>query len=383
MYSLPSSLYIHLPWCLSKCPYCDFNSYVISDRSQTERYVQALINDLKSEAKKFHQANLKTIFIGGGTPSLFSPKEIEKILKCVNHEFHIDNNCEITMELNPGSLEHHSLKDYKIAGINRLSIGAQSFNTKSLSLLGRLHTPEDTISVYKKAKQAKFKSINIDVMFGLPEQSIIMAKKDVSDVIKLMPHHISYFQLTIEPNTKFFYQRPKKLPSPDLSFKIQEECFSLLVNSNYLRYEISAFSLAGYECKHNLNYWRFGDYIAVGAGAHGKYRPTRNKIMRYNKPANPKIYMSKTKDQKENDMDLELSKSDKIFEFMLNNLRLESGFTEHDFESMTGIKFNVIEKKIIKLKEKGLINYYSDTLWKPSALGFRFLDDMQREFLED
>ena len=383
MYSLPSSLYIHLPWCLSKCPYCDFNSHVISDHSQTERYVQALINDLKIEAKKFHQANLKTIFIGGGTPSLFSPKEIEKILKCVNHEFHIDNNCEITMELNPGSLEHHSLKDYKIAGINRLSIGAQSFNTKSLSLLGRLHTPEDTISVYNKAKQAKFKSINIDVMFGLPEQSVIMAKKDVSDVIKLMPHHISYYQLTIEPNTKFFYQRPKKIPSPDLSYKIQEECFSLLANSNYLRYEISAFSLAGYECKHNLNYWRFGDYIAVGAGAHGKYRATRNKIMRYNKPANPKIYMSKTKDQKENDVDVELSKSDKIFEFMLNNLRLESGFTEHHFESMTGIKFNVIEKKIIKLKEKGLIHYYSDTLWKPSALGFRFLDDMQREFLED
>ena len=383
MYSLPSSLYIHLPWCLSKCPYCDFNSHVISDHSQTERYVQALINDLKIEAKKFHQANLKTIFIGGGTPSLFSPKEIEKILKCVNHEFHIDNNCEITMELNPGSLEHHSLKDYKIAGINRLSIGAQSFNTKSLSLLGRLHTPEDTISVYKKAKQAKFKSINIDVMFGLPEQSIIMAKKDVSDVIKLMPHHISYYQLTIEPNTKFFYQRPKKIPSPDLSYKIQEECFSLLANSNYLRYEISAFSLAGYECKHNLNYWRFGDYIAVGAGAHGKYRATRNKIMRYNKPANPIIYMSKTKDQKENDVDVELSKSDKIFEFMLNNLRLESGFTEYHFESMTGIKFNMIEKKIIKLKEKGLMNYCSDTRWKPSALGFRFLDDMQREFLED
>ena len=383
MYSLPSSLYIHLPWCLSKCPYCDFNSHVISDHSQTERYVQALINDLKIEAKKFHQANLKTIFIGGGTPSLFSPKEIEKILKCVNHEFHIDNNCEITMELNPGSLEHHSLKDYKIAGINRLSIGAQSFNTKSLSLLGRLHTPEDTISVYNKAKQAKFKSINIDVMFGLPEQSVIMAKKDVSDVIKLMPHHISYYQLTIEPNTKFFYQRPKKIPSPDLSYKIQEECFSLLANSNYLRYEISAFSLAGYECKHNLNYWRFGDYIAVGAGAHGKYRATRNKIMRYTKPANPKIYMSKTKDQKENDVDVELSKSDKIFEFMLNNLRLESGFTEYHFESMTGIKFNMIEKKIIKLKEKGLINYCSDTLWKPSALGFRFLDDMQREFLED
>ena len=383
MYSLPSSLYIHLPWCLSKCPYCDFNSHAISDHSQIERYVQVLINDIKSEAKKFHKSNLKTIFIGGGTPSLFSPKEIEKIFECVNHEFHIDNNCEITMELNPGSLEYHSLKDYKTAGINRLSIGAQSFNKKSLSLLGRLHSPEDTVSAYKKAKKAKFKSVNIDVMFGLPEQSISMAKKDVSDVIRLMPQHISYYQLTIEPNTKFFYQRPKKIPSPDLSYKIQQECFSLLANSNYLRYEISAFSLAGYECKHNLNYWRFGDYIAVGAGAHGKYRPTRNKIMRYNKPTNPKIYMSKTKGQKEHNMDVELTKSDKIFEFMLNNLRLESGFTEHYFESMTGIKFNVIKKKIIKLKEKGLINDYSDTLWKPSALGLRFLDDMQREFLED
>ena len=383
MYSLPSSLYIHLPWCLSKCPYCDFNSHAISDHSQIERYVQVLINDIKSEAKKFHKANLKTIFIGGGTPSLFSPKEIEKILECVNHKFHIDNNCEITMELNPGSLEYHSLKDYKTAGINRLSIGAQSFNKTSLSLLGRMHSPEDTVLVYKEANKAKFKSINIDVMFGLPEQSISMAKKDVSDVIRLMPQHISYYQLTIEPNTKFFYQRPKNTPSPDLSYKIQEECFYLLVKSNYLRYEISAFSLAGYECKHNLNYWRFGDYIAVGAGAHGKYRLTRNKIMRYNKPANPRIYMSKIQDKKEDDMDFELSKSDRIFEFMLNNLRLESGFTEHHFELMTGIKFNVIEKKIINLKDKGLINYYPDAMWKPSALGFRFLDDLQREFLED
>jgi len=380
MYLFPSSLYIHLPWCLSKCPYCDFNSHKLNNQSNQKKYIESLMNDIRAEAERFSAAKLRTIFIGGGTPSLFSPDEIERILKCVKENFFVNEDCEITMEANPGSIEQDRLTDYEECGINRLSLGVQSFNKRSLELLGRLHSVEDVYLAYEKAVLAGFNSINIDLMYGLPEQNIGMAIKDIKAALELQVQHLSYYQLTIEPNTQFYNKKPKNLPTSDDNFAIQEKCFSLLLNAGYTRYEISAFTIAGYECQHNLNYWRYGDYIAVGAGAYGKYR-YENQIKRYQKPANPILYMETNyKNFKEHKL-VTLQNSDIIFEYMLNNLRLMSGFTEDHFEISTGISFKCIKEKIYKLNELGMIKKISNSHWQPTALGFRFLDDMQIEFL--
>lgn len=380
MHSFPPSLYIHLPWCLSKCPYCDFNSHKLTKQSNKNKYIHALMNDIRAEAERFSTTKLRTIFIGGGTPNLFSPNQIEIILKCVKENFFVNKGCEITMEANPGSMEQYSLTNYKEAGINRLSLGAQSFNKRSLELLGRLHSVEDVYSVYEQAVLADFNSINIDLMYGLPEQNIEMAINDIKAVVALRPQHLSYYQLTIEPNTQFYNKTPENMPTSDDNFAIQEKCFSFLSSIGYTRYEVSAFAMAGYECQHNLNYWRYGDYIAVGAGAHGKYR-YESQIKRYQKPANPILYMEANyKNFKEHKL-VTIKNSDIIFEYMLNNLRLISGFTENHFEISTGISFKCIEEKIHKLNELGMIKKLSDSHWQPTALGFRFLDDMQAEFL--
>ena len=380
MYLFPSSLYIHLPWCLSKCPYCDFNSHKLNNQSNQKKYIESLMNDIRAEAERFSAAKLRTIFIGGGTPSLFSPDEIERILKCVKENFFVNEDCEITMEANPGSIEQDRLTDYEECGINRLSLGVQSFNKRSLELLGRLHSVEDVYSAYEKAVLAGFNSINIDLMYGLPEQNIEMAINDIKAAVDLQAQHISYYQLTIEPNTQFYNKKPKNLPTSDDNFAIQEKCFFFLLNAGYTRYEISAFTMAGYECQHNLNYWRYGDYIAVGAGAHGKYR-YENQIKRYQKPANPILYMEANYKNFKDHKLVTLKNSDIIFEYMLNNLRLISGFTEDHFEVSTGISFRCIEEKIHKLKGLGMIKKLSNSHWQPTALGFRFLDDMQIEFL--
>ena len=382
MFSHPSSLYVHLPWCWSKCPYCDFNSHVLNDESKINTYTKLITQDIENEAKKFKQSKLKTIFIGGGTPNLFDPISIAKILDSINTNFDIESNCEITMEINPGSIKKAKLMEYRSIGINRLSIGAQTFNEKLLKSIGRDHSPKDIESVFKTANEVKFESVNIDLMFGLPNQSRVMAKNDIKKIIDLSPEHISYYQLTIEPNTKFFYDKPNELPSSDKQNLIQEDCLNLLEKAGYERYEISAFSKKNFECKHNLNYWRFGDYIAVGAGAHGKYRLTNDDIIRYQNASNPTIYMKNLISNKSSHQEKLLSNSDKIFEFMLNNLRLMSGFSISHFESATGLKYHVIEKKLSELKNLKLMKYYPSGYWKPTALGFKFLDNLQCEFLK-
>ena len=382
MFSHPSSLYVHLPWCWSKCPYCDFNSHVLNDESKINTYTKLITKDIENEAKKFKHSKLKTIFIGGGTPNLFDPISIAKILDSINTNFDIESNCEITMEINPDSIKKAKLMEYRSIGINRLSIGAQTFNEKLLKSIGRDHSPKDIESVFKTANEVKFESINIDLMFGLPNQSRVMAKNDIKKIIDLSPEHISYYQLTIEPNTKFFYDKPNELPSSDKQNLIQEDCLNLLEKAGYERYEISAFSKKNFECKHNLNYWRFGDYIAVGAGAHGKYRLTNDDIIRYQNASNPTIYMKNLISNKSSHQEKLLSNSDKIFEFMLNNLRLMSGFSISHFESATGLKYHAIEKKLSELNNLKLMKYYPSGYWKPTALGFKFLDNLQCEFLK-
>ena len=382
MFSHPSSLYVHLPWCWSKCPYCDFNSHVLNDESKINTYTKLIIKDIENEAKKFKQSKLKTIFIGGGTPNLFDPISIAKIFDSINTNFDIESNCEITMEINPGSIKKVKLLEYRSIGINRLSIGAQTFNEKLLKSIGRDHSPKHIESVFKTANEVNFESINIDLMFGLPNQSRVMAKNDINKIIDLSPEHISYYQLTIEPNTKFFYDKPNGLPTSDKQNLIQEDCLNLLEKAGYERYEISAFSKKNFECKHNLNYWRFGDYIAVGAGAHGKYRLTIDDIIRYQNASNPNIYMKNIISNESSHKEKLLSNSDKIFEFMLNNLRLMSGFSIAHFESATGLKYDAIEKKLSELNSLKLMKYYPSGYWKPTALGFKFLDNLQCEFLK-
>ena len=382
MFSHPSSLYVHLPWCWSKCPYCDFNSHVLNDESKINTYTKLIIKDIENEAKKFKQSKLKTIFIGGGTPNLFDPVSIAKIFDSINTNFDIESNCEITMEINPGSIKKVKLIEYRSIGINRLSIGAQTFNEKLLKSIGRDHSPKHIESVFKTANEVNFESINIDLMFGLPNQSRVMAKNDINKIIDLSPEHISYYQLTIEPNTKFFYDKPNGLPTSDKQNLIQEDCLNLLEKAGYERYEISAFSKKNFECKHNLNYWRFGDYIAVGAGAHGKYRLTIDDIIRYQNASNPNIYMKNIISNESSHKEKLLSNSDKIFEFMLNNLRLMSGFSIAHFESATGLKYDAIEKKLSELNSLKLMKYYPSGYWKPTALGFKFLDNLQCEFLK-
>ena len=375
-------MYVHLPWCWSKCPYCDFNSHVLNDESKINTYTKLIIKDIENEAKKFKQSRLKTIFIGGGTPNFFDPISIAKIFDSINTNFDIESNCEITMEINPGSIKKVKLMEYRSIGINRLSIGAQTFNEKLLKSIGRDHSPKHIESVFKAANEVKFESINIDLMFGLPNQSRVMAKNDINKIIDLSPEHISYYQLTIEPNTKFFYDKPNGLPTSDKQNLIQEDCLNLLEKAGYERYEISAFSKKNLECKHNLNYWRFGDYIAVGAGAHGKYRLTNDDMIRYQNASNPNIYMKNILSNKSSHKEKLLSNSDKIFEFMLNNLRLMSGFSIAHFESATGLKYDAIEKKLSELNNLNLIKYYPSGYWKPTALGFKFLDNLQCEFLK-
>ena len=382
MFSHPSSLYVHLPWCWSKCPYCDFNSHVLNDESKINTYTKLITKDIENEAKKFKQSKLKTIFIGGGTPNLFDPISIAKIFDSINTNFDIESNCEITMEINPGSIKKVKLMEYRSIGINRLSIGAQTFNEKLLKSIGRDHSPKHIESVFETANEVKFESINIDLMFGLPNQSRVMAKNDINKIIDLSPEHISYYQLTIEPNTKFFYDKPNGLPTSDKQNLIQEDCLNLLEKAGYERYEISAFSKKNFECKHNLNYWRFGDYIAVGAGAHGKYRLTIDDIIRYQNASNPNIYMKNIISNESSHKEKLLSNSDKIFEFMLNNLRLMSGFSIAHFESATGLKYDAIEKKLSELNNLKLMKYYPSGYWKPTALGFKFLDNLQCEFLK-
>lgn len=382
MFSHPSSLYVHLPWCWSKCPYCDFNSHVLNDESKINTYTKLITKDIENEAKKFKQSKLKTIFIGGGTPNLFGPISIAKIFDSINTNFDIESNCEITMEINPGSIKKAKLMKYRSIGINRLSIGAQTFNEKLLKSIGRDHSPKHIESVFKAANEVKFESINIDLMFGLPNQSRVMAKNDINKIIDLSPEHISYYQLTIEPNTKFFYDKPNGLPTTDKQNLIQEDCLNLLEKAGYERYEISAFSKKNFECKHNLNYWKFGDYIAVGAGAHGKYRLTNDNIIRYQNASNPNIYMKNIISNESSHKEKLLSNSDKIFEFMLNNLRLMSGFSIAHFESATGLKYDAIEKKLSELNNLKLMKYYPSGYWKPTALGFKFLDNLQCEFLK-
>jgi len=377
----PLSLYVHLPWCVRKCPYCDFNSHTAGDSAPRSRYVAAILDDLAHEAERAAGRPIESIFLGGGTPSLFSPAEIGQILDAAKNDLDVAADCEITMESNPGTVERGDLAGFHRAGVNRISLGAQSFDEEMLRVLGRIHSPDDILAAFEDACTAGFDSINIDLMFALPGQTLPMAIADIEQLCGLQPPHISYYQLTLEPNTVFFKRPPENLPDDDLSWEIQEHGHRVLREAGYQQYEISAFARKGHRCRHNLNYWTFGDYLAVGAGAHGKHTDADGVIRRYQKPAHPLTYIEQMRQGTCKPPVRTLKDEDVGFEYLLNALRLPAGFSESAFLSRTGLKLDAIGTPLAKAKADGLMQESATGVWQPTPLGLRFLNDLQARFL--
>jgi oxygen-independent coproporphyrinogen-3 oxidase len=379
---LPLSLYVHLPWCVRKCPYCDFNSYKAGTHPARDRYVDALLIDLEAEARRAGGRELGTVFLGGGTPSLFPPEHIARILGAVRDQFNLAADAEISMEANPGTVECGSPTGYREAGVNRLSIGAQSFSDTALSVLGRVHAADDIARAVDEARAAGFENLNLDLMYALPGQDVDGAIADIESAAALEPAHISWYQLTLEPNTVFHARPPDGMPNDELAIDIQESGQARLRELGYEQYEVSAWARDGRRCRHNLNYWLFGDYLAAGAGAHGKITIGRG-AWRYAKPANPLSYMRSVEDGRTDDGSRQLGNDELLFEFMLNALRLPGGFETSLFEQRTGLSAAVLENSIAAQLERGLMEPAGASGWRPTELGFRFLNELQASFLPE
>ena len=382
MNHLPLSLYVHMPWCVRKCPYCDFNSHSAAAGAPTTRYIDALLADLDREAVIAGDRPVESIFLGGGTPSLFAPAEIARLLDAVRHRFVLSAEVEITMEANPGTVECGAPAGYREAGVNRLSIGAQSFDDEALQKLGRIHSGDDIRRAVTDARSAGFDNLNIDLMHGLPGQTVEKACADLQSAAELNPTHLSWYQLTLEPNTVFHARPPDDLPDEEMAWAIQDAGAELLESLGFEQYEVSAWARNGLRCRHNVNYWLFGDYLAVGAGAHGKISDAGG-VTRYRKPANPLQYMLAMEHGDETGPGQRLSQDDLVFEFMLNALRLTTGFREADFVARTGLPNARLLAAMTGPLEKGLIARDENATWRPTELGRRFLNDLQAEFLRD
>jgi putative oxygen-independent coproporphyrinogen III oxidase len=372
----PLALYIHLPWCERKCPYCDFNSHEARVIPQ-EAYVDALLRDLEGDLELARNRPVETLFIGGGTPSLFSPGAISRLLAGIGSLLQLSPDLEATMEANPGSAEAGKFAGFRAAGINRLSLGIQSFDDACLQALGRVHNSDQARAAIEYARAAGFASFNIDLMHGLPGQSAEAAATDLRTALGFAPPHLSWYQLTIEPNT-VFHKRPPQLPSEDALADIQQAGEALLAAAGYGQYEVSAYSRPGLRCRHNLNYWSFGDYLGIGAGAHGKITDADGRIQRYHKTRQPADYLAACSGTFTSGS-RELERADIVGEFMLNALRLNEGFTRDLFEARTGLDFALIEPQLLKLQEQELIVCDHRGI-RASALGQRFLDSVIAEF---
>lgn len=378
----PLSLYVHFPWCVRKCPYCDFNSHTAGDRPPLDRYIDALLVDLEQEAVRADGRPVTSIFLGGGTPSLFSPAAIGRLLEAVQGVLEVAGDAEITMEANPGTVECGALAGYRRAGVNRLSIGAQSFDDAALARLGRIHGSADIRRAFAEAVDAGFDNINLDLMHSLPEQTVDRALADIDAAVELGPVHISWYQLTLEPNTVFYARPPADLPDEDALAEIQDAGGAHLQAAGFVQYEVSAWAREGRRCRHNLNYWLFGDYLAVGAGAHGKCSGPQG-IYRYRKPANPLQYLQAIEAGGDPAPAEPVDPADLPFEFMVNALRLVEGFAATDFHTRTGLPATALEDLMGEPLERGLVEQQPAGRWRPSALGRRFLNDLQAGFLRE
>lgn len=373
----PLSLYIHIPWCVQKCPYCDFNSHTIKQGIPEQEYLQALLTDLERELPEVWGRRIQSIFIGGGTPSTFSPDTIDTLINGVRARIPLSPNAEITMEANPGTLDNSRLKGFFEAGINRLSIGVQSFDDKLLKNIGRIHDSHQAIAAIESAHKAGFENINLDLMFALPGQTPQLAKKDVQTAVSLNPHHISYYHLTLEPNT-WFYTNPPTLPEEDDVWDIQESGQGLLSKHGYQQYETSAYARPGYQCRHNINYWQFGDYLGIGAGAHGKItRADTQTIQRRWKEKHPATYIENILNRREATRTQILETRELTFEFLMNALRLEDGFEMDLFSKHTGLDIHHLTNSLKTAQSQGLIDINNkEGRIYPTDKGKLFLNDL-------
>jgi putative oxygen-independent coproporphyrinogen III oxidase len=373
----PLSLYVHFPWCVRKCPYCDFNSHEATGGFPEDEYLAALRVDLENALPLIWGRKIYTIFIGGGTPSLMSAAGLDRLLSDIRTLLPLDGAIEITMEANPGTFEADKFKSYRASGVNRLSIGIQSFNSRHLQELGRIHDGNEARLAVDIA-HANFDNFNLDLMYALPSQTQEEAQQDVMTAIGLAPPHLSLYHLTLEPNT-YFAKYPPTVPDDDSSAEMQDMIQQQTTAAGYQHYEVSAYAQPGRQARHNLNYWQFGDYLGIGAGAHSKIS-FPHRIVRQMRYKQPKAYLEHVQAGSPIQEEFELGRDDLGFEFMLNALRLNNGFEANMFAERTGLTLNAIEKPLNAAEAKGLL-YRDHKIIKPTGLGKRFLNDLQQMFL--
>ncbi len=377
----PLSLYLHFPWCVQKCPYCDFNSHQLKDELPEQRYIDALEADLAAQAQLVAERAIVSIFMGGGTPSLFSPMALSGLLGAARKHLHVAPDAEITMEANPATVERGRFSEYHAVGINRVSLGAQSFNSDTLKRLGRIHQPSDVLRAAQELHACGLDNFNLDLMYALPDQTLAGAISDVTSALSLEPAHLSHYQLTLEPGT-VFAAHPPPLPDDDLAWSMQGECQTLLAAHGFAQYEVSAYAAAGRQCVHNLNYWNNGDYLGVGAGAHGKLTRVTAAgngitIERSTHLREPRRYLASAADGPQW---REVPQADRPFEFMMNALRLNAGFTLADFAARTGVVEAALQPTLQQLTREGLLET-ENRRWRATERGRSFLNEVIQRFL--
>ena len=379
---IPLSLYIHIPWCVRKCPYCDFNSHEARGAVPERAYVDALLADLEQDLPRVWGRRIDSVFFGGGTPSLFSAEALDRLLSGLRARLPLRPDAEMTLEANPGTVERGHFAEFCAIGINRLSIGVQSFHDEHLARLGRIHGRRDAYAAAEAAHAAGLANFNLDLMFGLPQQTVEQGLADIADAIALQPAHVSYYQLTIEPNTAFHHS-PPTLPAEETTDSLQQRAHLELTRHGYARYEVSAYAREGRHCRHNLNYWEFGDYLGIGAGAHGKLTdPASGQIHRFWKLKHPRDYLAHAGTPAGVGGDGMIEKQDVPVEFLLNALRLVDGVPAALFCERTGLPLAALEPALTQAREREWLEAAPSRL-QPTALGLRFLNDVLQVFMPD
>jgi len=380
----PLSLYIHLPWCIAKCPYCDFNSHALKEQLPEERYVDALLADLEVDLPRVWGRTVQTVFLGGGTPSLFSAAAIDRLMSGVRARLLLAPEAEVTMEANPGAVEYDRFEGYRSAGVNRISLGVQTFDGGQLKTLGRIHSSDEAHRAIDDIKQAGFERFNLDLMWALPGQSLQQALDDLNQALACEPEHLSHYQLTLEPNT-VFAAHPPSLPDEDTVIDMQDSCARVLVGAGFENYEISAWSRPGRASRHNLNYWRFGDYLGIGAGAHGKLTlPADGAVRRTRRKAHPRPYLKGLENGEFIAEDWQVPNEQLAFEYFLNRTRLAAIIDLAEFEQRTGRPIESIQGALDRALELGLIEQGpSERSIRRTELGRNYLNDLQALFLPD
>ncbi|MFZ5606613.1 MAG: radical SAM family heme chaperone HemW [Pseudomonadota bacterium] len=378
----PLALYVHLPWCVRKCPYCDFNSHERKGNLPFDAYVDALLRDLDCDLPLVWGRAVHSVFFGGGTPSLFPPQAIDRFLQGAAARLRFAPDIEITLETNPGTVEHGPFAGYRAAGVNRLSFGVQSFDDGCLQRLGRIHSSTDAERAVKAAQDAGFDNLNLDLMYALPGQTLAMAEKDIERALALQPAHLSHYQLTLEPGTRFAARPPRDLPDIDAAWDMQEACQARLAAASFAQYEVSAYARPDRQCRHNLNYWQFGDYLGIGAGAHGKLTlGAQQQVRRRWKIRHPALYLEKAGTDAAIGGDETLTATRLPFDFMLNALRLNAGVPLALFEARTGLPRSTIADRLASARARGWLEDDPDWL-RPTELGRRFTNDVVGLFLD-